>query len=217
MTREGCDPEEFEDCRAYIATERDIILQTFLESRYSFFVPFLTFLFLTGCRPGEGCEVRWKDIFLDLKSRTGRVSFSRSYSPSTQKVKGTKTERKRKFPIRDPRLFDLLVSNKPKDAKPDDLVFTQNNGKRIDIRTLSQIWGAANYNGKPGIVLNLANEGKIRTYLKLYACRHTFITLQLSAGPKNIIVSLAQWVGNSPATILKYYADAPEDVFPIAV
>ncbi|MBD2054651.1 tyrosine-type recombinase/integrase [Oculatella sp. FACHB-28] len=215
--REDTDPEEFEDCRAFSAEEREIILQAFLQSTYSFIVPFLRFLFLTGCRPGEACEVRWKDIFLDLKTCTGRITFSRAYSPEGNEIKCTKTGVKRKFPIRDPRLFDLLRSIQPTDAKPDDLVFTWRNGDRVKIRSLARIWGAANHNGKIGIVLQLANEGKLRTYLRFYACRHTFITLQLFAGPKNVVISLAKWVGNSPETIYKHYADASEEIFPMEV
>lgn len=217
ILREGVDPEEFEDCRAFIVEEREVILLAFSQSSYHFLVNFITFLFLTGCRLGEACEIRWKDIFLDLESRTGRISFSRSYSESTHEVKSTKTDQKRKLPIRVARIFDLLFSIRPKDAKPDDLVFTWDNGKRINIGSLRRIWGASGYDGKPGIVLNLANEGKIRTYLKLYACRHTFISLQISAGPKNVVVPLANWVGNSPATIFKSYVDDPGDIFPLDI
>ena len=63
--------------------------------------------------------------------------------------------------------------------------------------------------GRDGVIADLMKQGKIKTYLKPYATRHTFITLQLKAGmtPANV----AKLVGNSPEMIYKHYVSADED------
>ena len=214
---DDCDFEALEDTRAFTTEERDIIIAAFQNSRYSYLVPVILFLFLTGCRPGEAAELRWKDFYFDPEARTGKLNIYRAYAPSIDAVKSTKTKDKRWFPVVDPRLVNLLLELKSGSVDRNDLIFRNPDGNRINMGTLSQLWGAADHNGQPGIVLQLANDRKIRTYLKFYACRHTFITAQLSALGMNAIIAIAKWVGNSPETIYKYYADPRTDLSPAFV
>jgi integrase len=211
------DLEALSDTRAFMTNEREIIIAAFQNSRYSYLVPVILFLFLTGCRPGEAAELRWKDFSFDPKASTGKLYIRRAYAPSIDAVKPTKTREKRWFLVVDPRLVDLLLELKSGCEDTNALIFKHPDGNRINMDTLSKIWGAANYNGQPGIVVQLANERKIRTYLKFYACRHTFITLQLIALGMNSIIAIAKWVGNSPETIYKHYADPPTDLSPASV
>lgn len=63
-------------------------------------------------------------------------------------------------------------------AKPDVPVFVNTRGKRITTDAITNCWyGKTNRKGySPGIVMQLAQEGKIRRYLKPYCTRHTLIT-----------------------------------------
>ncbi|PZV06453.1 MAG: hypothetical protein DCF22_23870 [Leptolyngbya sp.] len=211
------DLEALEDTRAFTTEERDIIIAAFQNSRYSYLVPVIIFQFLTGSRPGETADLRWGDFFFDSEARTGKLHIQRAYAASIDAVKSTKTKDKRWFPVVDPRLVNLLLELKSGSLDRNDLVFKNPEGSRINMDTLSQIWGKADYNGQPGIVLQLANDRKIRTYLKFYACRHTFITAQLNTLGMNAIIAIAKWVGNSPETIYKYYADPRTDISPAFV
>jgi integrase len=55
-----------------------------------------------------------------------------------------------------------------------------------------------------GIVTQLVKEGKVARYRTQYNTRHTFITMCLEAGVS--VKQVADWVGNSPETIMKHYA-----------
>ena len=205
-----CSPfgNEYDDCRAFNKEERDIIIEAFRQSsRYSYLAPVIMFMFLTGARPSEVCELRWRDIGNQF------IRISRSYYAGKKMVKDTKTHKNRKFPLVDKRLIQLVSELRTDETQGDDLVFKTPDGRRINMNSLSQIWGSDGQ-GEAGIVLKLANEGKLRTYLKLYTCRHTFITLQLHALGPQCIVALARWVGNSPEVIYKSYVDPFQDIIP---
>lgn len=214
---EEIDPQEFEDCRSFPVEDVETIIEAFSNSRYSYLVPIIVFLFLSGCRPSEACELRWRDIYINPVTRRSSIKIHRSYSLASGETQPTKTYAKRSLPLIDPCMIHLIQQLIPENVQGDDLIFTTPDNKRINISTLSQIWGAKNYNGKPGIVRQLATDGKISTYLKLYATRHTFINLQFRAHGTEIVVELAYWVGNSPATILKHYVDARRRVIPAFV
>ncbi len=67
-----------------------------------------------------------------------------------------------------------------------------------------------NRRSRMGVVTKLVKAGKIRQYLKPYATRHTWISLQLEA--KVPIKNVAKLAGNSPDVILKYYESIHESV-----
>jgi integrase len=55
-----------------------------------------------------------------------------------------------------------------------------------------------------GLVTQLVVDKKISQYLKPYATRHTWITLQLLSGVH--IKNIAKFAGNSPQTIMQNYS-----------
>ncbi len=55
--------DEYADINPFSREERDLIIQTFAGDRYySFYTPYVQFLFLTGCRPSEAIALQWKHI-----------------------------------------------------------------------------------------------------------------------------------------------------------
>jgi integrase len=83
--------------------------------------------------------------------------------------------------------------------QPECLVFPSPKGKVINTNNfLKQVWGA--------VIKGLVEAGEVSEYLPQYNARHTFITLCLQSHVD--IVTLAQWVGNSPEVILQNYAGA---------
>jgi integrase len=91
------DLQVLENVRSFMTDERESIIAAFQNSRYSYLVPVILFLFLTGCRPGEAAELRWKDFSFDPKASTGKLYIRRAYAPSIDAVKPTKTREKRWF------------------------------------------------------------------------------------------------------------------------
>jgi integrase len=107
-------------------------------------------------------------------------------------------------------LKELLLNLRNSQAEalsPKNFVFSLN-GSPIEYCNFYSVW-AGRKNGSKGVVGNLMEQGKIKTYLKPYATRHSFITWQLKAGvtPANV----AKIVGNSPEMIYKHYVSADED------
>jgi integrase len=194
--------------RSFTLEDQRTIIQAWSESEFSYYTPVIKFQFDTGARPGETADIRWKHI----KSDFSEILFCQAYDHSLKITKPTKTYEKRSFPVVDPQLIALLQALKPENAHPDDLVFVSPTGGHVNMQRISTIWGTG-YRNRPGIVVQLANEGKIKQYLKFYATRHTFITLQIRIGGVSP-EAVAQWVGNSPATIYKYYCDPPQEVKP---
>ncbi|MEG4535180.1 tyrosine-type recombinase/integrase [Microcoleus sp. D2_18a_D3] len=177
-------PDE-RDRRAFTKEERDIIIKAFYESvtpSFSHAAPLVEFLFLTGCRSGEAFALTWNNIKFD----SGQIVFYKSYATSIKDVKTTKNNDARLF-VMYPKLRELLLKIKPKNAKMTDLVFRQMNGNSYNTGGLGRVWmhNASPDSTKyyyPGVVTQLVEEGKISTYLSPYHTRHTFITLQARAG-----------------------------------
>ena len=202
------DPDE-RDRRAFTKEERDIIIEAFYESdkvncRQA--APLIEFLFLTGCRSGEAFALEWKDVFLGRDKDC--IRFSKSYNGRLKNTQVTKTGETRIFKIY-PKLENLLLKVKPVDAKPNDLIFTQRNGKAWYIGQLAKLWNTYELNHPqktyvyPGVVTQLVEEGKISGYLSPYHTRHTFITLQAHAGTDLLLLATA--CGNSVETIQRHY------------
>jgi integrase len=202
------------DKRAFTAQERDIIIKAFYESDKAHerqIAPLIEFLFLTGCRPGEAFALVWDNVKLDNNC----IVFQVSYSTIIKDVKVTKNDTKRLFYLY-PRLTALLERIKPDNAKGNELVFKQENGKTWNtdrhgvswLGTSEQERGGKTYY-YPGVVTRLIEEGKVTQYLAPYHARHTFITLTAWANKENpnALVLLAACCENSVEVILKHYMD----------
>jgi integrase len=200
---------EEKDCRSFSKEERDIIIKAFYESDKSHVrqaAPLVEFRFLTGCRPGEAFALRWQDVFLGRDKNY--VRFSKSYNGRLKNTQVTKTGETRLFKIY-PKLNDLLLRIKPENAKPIDLVFVNSGGTSQTSGLLYEKWVNSTTTKKgvkyiyPGVVTQLANEGKISCYLSPYHTRHTFITLQAQSGTDLLLLATA--CGNSVEVIQRHY------------
>lgn len=202
------------DKRAFTAIERDIIINAYYESEKAGerqIAPLIEFLFLTGCRSGEAFALVWDNVKFDNNC----VVFGTSYSSTIKAVKVTKNDSIRLFYLY-PRLTELLKRIKPDDAKPNDLVFKQENGRTFNSDHHGHSWlgrSQTKKNGKtyhyPGVVTRLVEEGKITQYLPPYNARHTFITLTAHANKENpsCLALLAASCENSVEIIIKHYLD----------
>lgn len=89
---------EDSDINPFTTQERDQIIANFKASRYySFYAPFVEFLFKTGCRPGEALGLQWKHIGRSYKS----ITFEQVLSHTENGLRledGLKTQEKRRFP-----------------------------------------------------------------------------------------------------------------------
>lgn len=175
----------------FTPSERDLILAKF-GSIAPHYLPYVRFLFLTGCRTSEANGLLWEDVDLER----GAIRFCRVVIEGGEDRGGLKTQTARTFPINS-QLRELL-SQLPREG---DRVFVTPRGFTIDSHNfLNKIW-------KP-LVKSLPIP-----YRPQYATRHTFITLCLSAGVD--VAAIAAWVGNSPKTIYSHYAgpslDAPPE------
>lgn len=183
--------------------ERDAIITGFeSHPKYRHYTQFVRFLFLTGCRTGEAIALQWKHISPDCSV----ITFSDSYEGSLKIRKCTKTGKVRKFPS-NPVLKQLLLSIKPENPQPEDLVFTTVNGLPIsNSRFTNQIWKGCRSGKKTyhGVVTGLVKAGKVDRYRCLYNTRHTFITMALEGGMT--VPQVAKLVGNSPEVIMRHYA-----------
>jgi integrase len=130
-------------------------------------VPYLSFLFLTGVRPGEAIALQWKHIdveknLVEISEAMGRDLESSPYA-SRKVRKETKTGTIRYLPMGSS-LRSLLLRHKPIEAKPDTLVFCGSRGKgTLDIRAFREAW-------------KLVLEGLGIEYRKPYQTRHTALS-----------------------------------------
>lgn len=110
---------------------RRIIEEFKTDPHYKHYYPFLVFKFATGVRTGEGIGLCWKHISDDFST----IWIGESITKGERK--STKTNKARFIPVSD-ELKELLRSIKPKNAKPDDLVFLTRQGNPIDEHNFSQ-------------------------------------------------------------------------------
>ncbi len=209
------------DRRAFTKEERDIIIKAFYEASPSkaFYAPLIEFYFLTGCRTSEALPLPGKDIDFERNL----IRFSKSLGISTRKVKDTKTGEARIFYFSEnSRLKELLL--KLKNENLNNLVFPNKKGKHILASSIRDIWIGKRYSKKlvdgtesiyyyPGVVTQLADEGKISGYLSQYHTRHTYITLTAHANKhnNNALLYIATSCGNSVDMILRHYLGVSEE------
>lgn len=209
------------DRRAFTKVERDIIIKAFHESKKKVraeLAPLVEFLFLTGCRPSEVYALTWRDVDFDR----GVIKITKSLGASTRKVKDTKTGESRLFYFPDTsRLKALLLELKA--DKTEGLIFTDKQGKHFNSNFLGKCWrdrlskqtlksGEEVEYFYPGVVSQLARDGKISGYLAPYHTRHTYITLtaQANSHNNNALLHIASACGNSVDVILRHYLGVSE-------
>lgn len=161
--------------------ERAMILEAFgRESPH--YLPYVRFLFLTGCRTSEANGLKWADV--------GETSITFHATRIEGKEKeGLKSQKSRQFPI-NTQLRELL-GEIPRSAINAPYVFRTEHRSPIDGHNfLNKVW-------RP-IVKRLDIP-----YRPQYCTRHTFITQCLAAGVP--VATVAQWTGNSPKTIYSHY------------
>lgn len=195
------DEAEGKDAKAFTREEMGAIIEAYEHLKLSHYASLVKFLFWTGCRSGESAALRWGDVRPDFSV----IIFRRSYSYHTGIFKETKTGNERIFPCGD-KLKQLLVSIRPDNPEPKDLVFCKKFGGVIRQNDFRTTWAGKESNKVPGVLPRLIKAGKVRHYLKPYAARATFITLQVQEGGIPIDV-VADWVGNSPQVIKSHYFD----------
>ena len=201
------------DYRAFSIEEANFIMEAFEEQMCltnNLGTPWdqvVKLLFWTGCRHGEAAALKWRAISSDCS----KIVFRHSYNYVLKLTKGLKTEKKgttsRTFPC-GPKLQGLLLQLRPENYSPDDYVFQNRKGGPINFATFQQLWVGKIDRKKRvvGILPTLIKQGKVSQYLTPYATRHTYINAQLDAGGR--AADIAKWVGNSVATIHKYYESA---------
>lgn len=190
----------------FTAQERDSILEALQSNQFcpkqsnckhSYYFTFVKFLFSTGCRPSEAIALQWRHISNDFHV----IIFEQAVieTPGGNLLReGLKTQEKRKFPC-NASLQYFIQSIKPKNAKPDDLIFPGIKQGYLDFDSFRKnVWKR--------ILTNLGLE-----YKKLYQTRHTFITLALENGLD--AKDVARLVGNSPEVIYRYYAGNKRELF----
>jgi integrase len=210
--QELSEEENDKDYRAYSHREAMAIIEKFSchEEHQAVYKDFVKFLFLTGCRSGEAIGLRWQDINEDCSE----INFCHSFCYISKKLKVLKTAQhgntSRKFTCGE-NLKGLLLNlrnSQVESISSKDFVFSLN-GSPINRLIFWKVWAGRKDRRRKGVIEDLMKQGKIKTYLKPYATRHSFITWQLKAGvtPANV----AKIVGNSPEMIYKHYVSADED------
>lgn len=177
-------------------SEVALILEGFLgHPQGQYYLPFVKFLFATGCRPSEAIALTWGDISPDLTT----ITFSQAIVLGQRK--STKTNTLRKFPVNGS-LHKILTQLKLNSLDSKQLVFPAPMGGRIDNHNLlTRVWTPI-----------LQQQGI--NHRPLYNTRHTFISRCLEQGIE--VTQIARWVGNSAKTIWQHYAglistsDVPE-------
>jgi integrase len=193
------------DYRAFTREEAEAIIAAFESITPKYWANVVKFLFWTGCRHGEAAALAWGDVAADCSY----IIFRNSFDIETRTLKPVKTEEARKFPCGS-KLRNLLLSIRPEKRKPSDWVFHNRDGNPINFSLLRTVWSGSKSKNVSSLIARLIKEGKVRQYLKPYAARHTFITLQLQSNVP--IQNVAKLTGNSPGVIIEHYASAIPDV-----
>lgn len=151
------------------------------------YLPFITFLFSTGCRTGEAVGLKWK--YVDFNNHTITITESNSKRGGRRVQKGTKTESTVVLPMNDA-LNDLLCDLV--DRNNSNFVFTSPTGRFINPDNFRErIW-------KP-VLEKLGLE-----YRPLYQTRHT--VLSQIANDQGLLAAAAA-AGHRDATMVtKHYA-----------
>ncbi|PZO55459.1 MAG: hypothetical protein DCF15_10440 [Phormidesmis priestleyi] len=149
------------------------LMTMLLHPAASHYYSFTVVLFSLGLRPSEAIGLRWAHVDLTRRLVTIRESLTRSpdglTSGKSRQRKGTKTDNVRALPMSD-RLHQLFTALQPKDAQPDDLIFTAAGGGPIDDHNYRERYWK--------VVCEAANV----RYRPPYTSRHTLISYGLEYG-----------------------------------
>lgn len=158
---------------------------------YKHYANFVSFLFLTGCRPSEAIGLRWQDVDPIFRKITFDGGIFQLTKGKQIRTKGSKNNKKRDFPC-NLELQNFLKNIKQEKALPNDLVFPSPTGKAINYGNFSQ-------NAWNKIV------DPIKAGTTPYCCRDTFITEQIAKGVNPAVIG--KWADTSTTTIERHYLD----------
>ena len=172
--------------RPFTKEEVTAIIEGFQTDRYySYYAPYVQFLFFTGCRTAEAIGLRWKHIDFNQ----GTIKICESLTRGV--IKSIKTNKARIITI-NPKIREFLESVKPENLDEDSVVFKTPEGNPIDDGNFrNRAWTK---------VLEKVNV----EYRKPYNTRHTFISHCLEAGMNPVLV--AQITGHNVQTLYLNYA-----------
>ena len=168
----------------FTAEERDTILAWF-KRRDPQAYPFVLFQFHTGCRPGEAVGLRWGNV--DVRGGSVQIVTSRTAGQDNA-PKTAASERTIRLTSL---VATMLRALMPLHVGPEDHVFL------LDGQPINQ----DSFRDGPWRRALRATEVRAR---KLYATRHTFMSVAISAGCNT--KWLAGYCGTSPTMIDRHYA-----------
>jgi integrase len=164
---------------------RRILMYFRSEPRVQYYADLVEFRLKIGCRTGEAVGLCWRHLNSDCSSILIAESVSKN------KRKATKTGEERGFEL-SADVQKLLLNRRPKNVKPNDLVFPGPKGAVIDAKNFAaRIW-------KP-VLAELGIE-----YRRPYKTRSTFAShaLEHGATPSEV----CDITGHSQETLFKNYA-----------
>jgi integrase len=176
--------EENEIMKFLEAIKNDTHCPSSSRFKHSYYYPFLAFIFHTGVRNAEAIGLRVKHIDFTNKQIEISETFARTVKGTNHAArieKGTKMQNTRYLPLSNElsEILEAQVQNK----KPDDFVFTSQQGLSIDDRMLQRRIL------KP--VMKKLGFGD----RDLYAARHSFGTRAIQQGM--VLTDLAYLMGHS--------------------
>lgn len=152
----------------------------------------MKFLAMTGCRPSEAVEVRWRDVSF----RTNEVVISRTAAKAGDKTNPTKTGKSRTVPLTLSLVLALGGWKKQTSGGGDDLVFPAVRGGRRDPqRFAAEVFRPALT--RAGLIVPEGSRS-------LYLLRKSLASNLLQAGESVKLVSSV--LGQSEAVCLRHYA-----------
>jgi integrase len=181
----------------FSAPERDTIIAAFQEHD-PFYLPWVKFMFYTGCRPEEAAALRWENVAHDFS----QILIHQALPADVRILKETKSYKTTRFPCND-RLQHLLRSMKPYPKfSPSQWLFLGERGALFNYHNFqTRHW-------RP-MVSRLAADGAISFYLPQGHARHTFITLALQHLDLKTVAYLCRV---SEQVLVKHYLSRSRDV-----
>lgn len=187
--------------------EKEAILEAFqthhlVNGGYSLshYYPLVKFLFMTGCRPNEAVGLTWEDVDF----RANKITFDGGITYKAGKFidskgKGSKTNKKRQFPMNTE--LSKFLQSLPKHPST-SLVFSSRNGKPINYNNFgSRVWK------------KVVSELNLNRKTTPYNCRDTFISEQITKGVSPMVVG--KWCDTSSSTIERYYFGSISNILPV--
>ncbi len=151
--------------------------------------PFVIFLMLHGCRPGEARALKCKDV--DLKAQTITISTTFSLNIYREKRKG-----RRSRPVTIPIHPEMLkfITEQVKNNLPEAFLFiNKRNGKPYSDNKVFRMWD------------DIRTKAKINKELRLYdATRHSFASQLVNSG--TTLFHVSKLLGHSSTKMTEKYA-----------